>query len=62
MPIDVERISTPAQIARLAQRLGVRPDWHEPDEQEVTARVFGVLFDNAGFYGGGPHRITEPDS
>ena len=32
----------------LAAQLGVRRDWHEPDEQDVTAMVEGHLFDNAG--------------
>ena len=31
--------------------LGVRPDWHEPDEQGLTATTHGVSFDNAGFWG-----------
>jgi hypothetical protein len=38
------------QLRKLAQRLGVRPDWHEPDEQCLTARVEGKSFDNAGFW------------
>lgn len=25
-------------------------DWHEPDEQDISARVEGVSFDNAGFW------------
>lgn len=28
---------------------GVRADWHEPDEQGVTAVAKGTVFDNAGF-------------
>jgi hypothetical protein len=47
------QISTQAQLQALARELGVRPDWHEPDEQEVTARVWGQNFDNAGFWGSG---------
>lgn len=37
------------QLVALAAELGVRPDWHEPDEQGVTARVEGtpLNFDNA---------------
>lgn len=41
------RITTRKELLQLARNLGVRPDWHEPDEQEVTARVFGQDFDNA---------------
>lgn len=49
--VDVKRINTVAQLRELQQELKVRPDWHEPDEQDVTARVFGFSFDNAGFWG-----------
>jgi len=45
---DVQRIKNRSEFIDLARRLGVRPDWHEPDEQEVTARVEGQSFDNAG--------------
>lgn len=38
-------------LVEVARELGVRRDWHEPDEQEVTAKVFGTEFDNAGFWG-----------
>jgi hypothetical protein len=44
-------ITSKKQLLDLAKGLGVRVDWHEPDEQEVTAKVFGKQFDNAGFYG-----------
>jgi hypothetical protein len=47
---DPVRIDTIGQLQELARTLRVRPDWHEPDEQEVTARVFGQFFDNAGFW------------
>ncbi len=29
--------------------LQVRDSWHEPDEQDVKAKVTGKTFDNAGF-------------
>lgn len=61
----IERISQKQQLQRLAAKLGVRPNWHEPDEQEVTARVFGVSFDNAGFWGeghGANGRISAADA
>ena len=44
----MERITSRARFVALAGELGVRMDWHEPDEQEVTAKVRGVSFDNAG--------------
>jgi hypothetical protein len=33
---------------RACVRAHVRHDWHEPDEQEITATVVGAKFDNAG--------------
>jgi hypothetical protein len=47
----MKRIITKAQLAELAKELNIQPDWHEPDEQEVTAVVRGERFDNAGFWG-----------
>ena len=35
------------ELIALAKELGVRDSWHEPDEQELTARVYGESFDNA---------------
>lgn len=43
-------IHTRQQLIDLARELGVRADWHEPDEQGLTARVDGLKFDNAGFW------------
>lgn len=47
----MRKIVTKAQLVDLAAELGVRSDWHEPDEQEVSAVVRGERFDNAGFWG-----------
>jgi len=46
----MERVTTCAQLAELAKRLRMRSDWHEPDEQNVTAEVRGdaLDFDNTG--------------
>jgi hypothetical protein len=49
----MRRIRTRDELVRLARGLKVRPDWHEPDEQGVTAQVSGASFDNAGFWGAG---------
>lgn len=49
----LKRISTRADLTALASELGVRPDWHEPDERGVTALVSGHVLDNAGFWGVG---------
>lgn len=57
-----QRINERRQLVALAKRLGVRRDWHEPDEQEVTAKFHGDDFDNAGFWGtykGGLHTFGE---
>jgi hypothetical protein len=45
------RIDTRGQLRELAARLGVRKDWHEPDEQKLTAVAHGDDFDNCGFWG-----------
>lgn len=47
----VKRINERRQLVRLAEQLGVSRDWHEPDNQEVTVKVHGHDFDNAGFWG-----------
>lgn len=41
---EVIRVHYLSQLKDVAIRLGVRPDWHEPDEQEVTAQVHGSCF------------------
>lgn len=47
----IRRINSRGELMALARQLNVRPDWHEPDEQEVGASVGGHSFDNAGFWG-----------
>lgn len=70
-------IHSRAELLDLANRLGVRTDWHEPDEQELTATVHGLLFgesqkvtvtahgvsfDNAGFWPlTDANRFTSPE-
>lgn len=53
---DSIKIHDRGQLQELAARLGVRPDWHEPGEQDVTALVHGTPgdLDNAGFWGHKP--------
>jgi hypothetical protein len=48
---SVKRIDSRQELAELARWLRLRPDWHDPDEQEVDAVVLGRSFDNAGFWG-----------
>lgn len=49
---EVQRPRDPAELKKIADMLMVRPDWHEPDEQDVTAAYIllptGGSFDNAG--------------
>ena len=47
----LKRINTKDELKELAESLGVRNDWHEPDEQGVRAITFGQSFDNAGHWG-----------
>jgi hypothetical protein len=61
-----ERIIDRERFVQFARDLNVRSDWHEPDEQGVTARVEGLdlNFDNAGFWPDRPgmfghDRVTE---
>lgn len=43
----MKRITTRAELVKLARELKVRPDWHEPGEENLTAQVHGTSFDNA---------------
>lgn len=49
-PLAPRRIHTRDELCDLAGELGVRPDWHENDEADVTASVDGVRFNNAGHW------------
>jgi hypothetical protein len=48
----VKRIHDRNELVQLARELGVRPDWHEPGNEHLTARFDGTDgdFDNAGFW------------
>jgi hypothetical protein len=46
----MRRINSARELRALADEMEVRRDWHEPDEQLVTARVEGEHFDNAGVW------------
>jgi hypothetical protein len=55
-------INTRAELVALAAELGVRADWHEPDEQGLIAIPEGFVFDNAGFWPDrGDNRYRSPD-
>lgn len=48
----MELIMTRARLVCWAAEHGLRMNWHEPDEQDITARVEGTPldFDNAGMW------------
>jgi len=56
-PQPLRQIHTREEFIELSKELGVRADWHEPDEQEVDVRVYGRSFDNAGFW---PQQAGRP--
>lgn len=43
----MQNINAHHELVALAAALRVRPDWHEPDEQDVSAIVVGDHLDNA---------------
>ena len=47
------------ELQSFAEKYGLREDWHEPDEQSVTARVIGYQLDNA--FGNMPYSIDCGD-
>jgi hypothetical protein len=53
------RMPTRMKLQAFAQRYGLRPDWHEPDEQGVTATVVGRSLDNAHGDHGWKHKGKE---
>lgn len=55
-PKPLRQIHTRDEFVELSKELGVRADWHEPDEQEVDVRLYGRSFDNAGFWPNEPQR------
>jgi len=61
----VKRITTRAGLRELARELEVRPDWHEPSEQNLTAEVHGTSFDNAmpagEWYGAGADGVPRAE-
>lgn len=46
----VPRINARAALIEFAKQHSLRADWHEPDEQSITATIDGESFDNAGFW------------
>jgi len=55
-------IITKEELVEVKEKLMVRDDWHEPDEQNVEVDVHGSVFDNAGIWGlntEAPYSIVE---
>lgn len=46
--LRIARPKGPAELAALADQLGLRVDWHEPDEVNVRALTTGLRFNNTG--------------
>lgn len=57
---DPIRIDHLHQLREVAEVLEVGGDWHEPDSVNVTARVWGHSFDNAGFWPVDPSQPQYP--
>lgn len=57
----MKKITTRAELLALKTELGVRADWHEPDEQDVTTSVEGVSFDNSGFWPAEDRPFAAPE-
>lgn len=56
---DPVRICNREDLTFLSRELGLGSYWHEPDEQDVNARVFGHYLDNAGAWGRAEFTYTE---
>lgn len=39
--------TTRRDLLDFKKKFGLRNDWHEPDEQHITAKITGLHFDNA---------------
>ena len=60
--MGMKRINSAKELNELAKELRVRPDWHEPDEQEVNARIIGSHLDNAmGADPDADKKVDDPD-
>lgn len=44
---EVKPLHTKQDLIAFAKEHGLRPDWHEPDEQGISARLIGSHLDNA---------------
>lgn len=46
-PVPVPMIREPYDLMMFRNQHGVREDWHEPDNQNISARIIGRHLDNA---------------
>lgn len=52
-------VQTPDNLRAFREAAGLRPDWHEPDEQDVDARIIGNHLDNAMGSQNSPDNVGE---
>jgi hypothetical protein len=43
----IPQINTRAELVEFYHKYGLRPDWHEPDDQGIDAIIYGSRLDNA---------------
>ena len=58
----MEKIISRDELVALARRLGVRADWHKPDDRGVAAQVEGDCFDDTGFWPTEDWSYSTPES
>lgn len=49
--MSVIRLRSKEQLEEFRRTYGLRKDWHEPDNEDVDAKVIGQHFDNTGCWG-----------
>lgn len=57
---NVHHIQDADDLERFRRTHGVRSDWHEPDEQDITATVIGHNLDNASTHVDDVYDHDEP--
>lgn len=55
--MEPRRIDTAQGLEALRAEYEISPDWHEPDERDISAIVHGRTLDTAGFW----PRATEEE-
>jgi hypothetical protein len=47
----MKKLMQKQDLVEFGKEFGLRADWHEPDEQDISITVNGNVFDNAGIWG-----------